>query len=442
MAPRRFATIATTLAILTGIAGCDKEPPRPKVIILGFDGANWETMEPLIAAGKLPFLSKLREESAWGPLKTFKPTKSPVIWTSIATGKTMMKHGILDFVYLEENHLQVPYSNSEKREPSIWQILDAAGRRSVVVNWFVTYPPDEIDGVMVSNRFRKTLLLRGDQRERMRDSIHPEEYFDELKTFVSLDYDDIRAANELPDLAEEYERLRPGADPKDVPVLDDYWIYVLQETMIDRVSRHLYETENFDFFATYFRLPDIVQHFAIELLDPAEVESDLAALRAGSFSEEDLASFRERMAGVLEPFYRYMESIIEYYVTNPRFRDTYVFVLSDHGFALHAGGYDHYHVPEADPAPDGIFLMKGPTTRAGRLASVNVYDVAPTILYLYGLPVGTQMDGTPLRAALTIDREVEYQRYARDLMQTKENRPDEEIDQKTLEELRSLGYIQ
>ena len=442
MTPRPFANLVALVSLLAGPSACLHEPERPRVVVLGFDGANWETMEPLMAAGKLPFLRRLRDEAAWGPLTTFKPTKSPVIWTSIATGKTMMKHGILDFVYLEQNDLQVPYSNSEKREPSIWQILDATGRRSVVVNWFVTYPPDEINGVMVSNRFRKTLLLQGERARRMRDSIHPEEYFDELKQFVSLDYEDIRVANGLPDLAEDYEGMLPGANRKDIRVLDDYWIYVLQESMIERVARHLYETEDFDFFAGYFRLPDIVQHFAIELLDPRSVERDIAALQAGSFSEEDLAAFRERMAGVLEPFYRYMESIIESYMTDPRFKDAYFFVLSDHGFSLHAGGYDHYHIPEADPAPDGVFLMKGPTTKAGRLSSVNVYDVAPTILYLYGLPVGEEMDGAPLRAALEIDREVEHRRYSPGMMHTKENRPDEEIDQKTLEELRSLGYIQ
>jgi predicted AlkP superfamily phosphohydrolase/phosphomutase len=47
---------------------------------------------------------------------------------------TMEKHGILDFVYLKENDLPVPFENSERREPSIWQILDHFGKRSVVVS--------------------------------------------------------------------------------------------------------------------------------------------------------------------------------------------------------------------------------------------------------------------------------------------------------------------
>jgi predicted AlkP superfamily phosphohydrolase/phosphomutase len=113
---------------------CRRPQPPMKVLVLGFDGASWDTIEPLIQAGKLPILERLRSESAWGPLETFKPTKSPVIWTSIATGMTMEKHGILDFVYLKENDLPVPFENSERREPSIWQILDHFGKRSVVVS--------------------------------------------------------------------------------------------------------------------------------------------------------------------------------------------------------------------------------------------------------------------------------------------------------------------
>ncbi len=425
------------------LSACDSAMEKPvKVVVLGFDGASWETIDPLIESGKLPFLASLKEEAAWAPLTTFKPTKSPVIWTSVATGKSMVKHGILDFVYLEQNDIQVPYSNSEKREPSIWQILDHFGKRSVVINWFVTYPPDDINGVMVSNRFRKTLLLQGERRERMRDSVHPPEYFDALKKHVNLDYEVVRQAKALPDLSKSYRELHPGKSPDDIAVLRDFGIYVLQETLNEEVSLDLYETESFDFFAAYFRLPDIVQHFALELLEPGQVEATLSALKNGSFTEENAAEFREAMAAVLEPFYRNMDRTVEAFMSAPGHENTYFVVLSDHGFALHAGGYDHYHIPESQPAPDGIFLMKGPGTRAGRLPSVTVYDVAPTLLYLYDLPLGENMDGEPLRAALDLERSLARQRYGSELLRTKANRRDSELDRRTLEELRSLGYIQ
>ncbi|MGH9336944.1 MAG: alkaline phosphatase family protein, partial [Vicinamibacteria bacterium] len=271
----RFAAALLAFALL---ASCKGAEPPTRVVVLGFDGAGWETIEPSIRAGKLPFLERLRNESAWGPLQSFKPTKSPVIWTSIATGKTMAKHGILDFVFLEENDIQVPYSNSERREPSIWQILDHLGKRSVVVNWFVTYPPDPIDGVMVSNRLRKVLLLGPERRARMRDSVHPPDRFDQLEPFFDLDYESVREERELPDLGSRYQELhrKPASEEA---VLKDYPVYVLQEALIENIARHLYGSERFDFFAAYFRLPDIVQHTALRLLEPERVEETLEALR-------------------------------------------------------------------------------------------------------------------------------------------------------------------
>lgn len=440
--------LARTAAALAAAVTCwacapsDHAPSdKTKVIVLGFDGAGWDTIDPLIDAGKLPVLERLKRDAAWGALETFKPTKSPVIWTSIATGKSMTKHGILDFVFMENNDIQVPYSNSERREPSIWQILDHFDRRSVIVNWFVTYPPDEIDGIMVSNRFRKTLLLPEERRARMADSVHPPVLFETLKPFVNLDYEDIRQQRELPDIATVHDSLDGSNDAASIPVLKDYWIYVLQEALTENVSRYLYETEEFDLFATYFRLPDIVQHVALHLMKPELVESTLAKLRRGELTDEEAALFQQNLAFVLEPFYRYMESIIDSYLQTLPNDDSYLFVVSDHGFTLHSGGYDHYHIPEHMDAPAGIFLMSGPGTVPGKIPSVSVYDIAPTILHLFGLPVGETMDGEPLTAVLGIEREVTRQRYGRDLMTPKEHRRDPEVDARTIEELRSLGYI-
>ena len=424
---------------------CRGTDPPMKVVVLGFDGAGWDTIEPLIQAGKLPYLERLRSESAWGPLETFKPTKSPVIWTSIATGMTMDKHGILDFVYLKENDLPVPFDNSERREPSVWQILDHFGKRSVVVNWFVTYPPDAIDGIMISNRFRRALLVGPDRRSRMRDSVHPTELFDRLLPFLDLDYEVVRKERELPDLGALYQRLHAKESLEDVPVLKDYGVYVLQEALIENIALELRRTEEYDFFAAYFRLPDIVQHVALRLLEPSRVEETLAAMAEGRLSADERRRFQEELSQVLLPFYQYMERILESFLTAPGSEKTHFVVLSDHGFTLHAGGYDHYHIPESEPPPPGIFLMRGPLARPGRTNSMSVYDVAPSILHLFDLPVGSTMDGKAATELLNLEREVRFQRYSRELMVTAPKARDEDLDQeiqeKTLRELRSLGYI-
>jgi hypothetical protein len=71
-----------------------------RFVLIGLDGADWRYIEPLIARGELPNIASLRERGAWGPLETFKPTKSPVVWTTVATGQVPTVHGIRDYTSL------------------------------------------------------------------------------------------------------------------------------------------------------------------------------------------------------------------------------------------------------------------------------------------------------------------------------------------------------
>ena len=93
---------------------------KVRAYVIGLDGATWDILDPLIGQGKLPVFKKLKENGAWSRLRTFEPTLSAVVWTSIATGKSMLKHGIVDWVFVNKQKIQVPYSSSEKRTPSIW----------------------------------------------------------------------------------------------------------------------------------------------------------------------------------------------------------------------------------------------------------------------------------------------------------------------------------
>jgi hypothetical protein len=161
----RFAWIALAAALAACLAffavrviSRHDRGGKPRVYVIGLDGATWDILDPLIEQGKLPLFKKMKESGAWARLRTFEPTLSAVVWTSIATGKSMLKHGIVDWVFVNKEKIQVPYSSSEKRTPSIWEIMDEKGLRSVVLSWFVTDPPDAVKGVMVSDSFAPSLL--------------------------------------------------------------------------------------------------------------------------------------------------------------------------------------------------------------------------------------------------------------------------------------------
>jgi len=292
-------------------SGVNDNKKRIKVVLIGIDGANWQTLDPLMAKGKLPFWKKLKEESAWASLKTFRPTKSSVVWTSIATGKRMEKHGILDFTYLNKNNIQVPFSNAERREPAIWQILDDAGKKPIVVNWFVSHPPDEVDGIIVSDNFRRVVARPEERSKEYKESVQPSIYFHKLLKKAERNFAVMSKETGLPDYPKQYEELHPSGDFRKVPILKTYRSLALQDNFVSSISKELYRTKDFDFFATYVRMPDLVQHFSARMFDEKYTEELVAALKSNSLSEEKRQEAIHKIADIIEPAYRFSEDLIQ-----------------------------------------------------------------------------------------------------------------------------------
>src|SRR5262245_1820019 len=90
-----------------------EQPKRQKVYLIGFDGASWNLMQGPLKEGKLPNFQRLIQSGTSGNLKSFVPTKSPVLWTTIATGKTPTKHGIGSFT-AEIKGKTVPVSGTQR----------------------------------------------------------------------------------------------------------------------------------------------------------------------------------------------------------------------------------------------------------------------------------------------------------------------------------------
>jgi hypothetical protein len=435
-----FWALVAGLALLSG--ACkekSKTPERPLVVLLGFDGANWPTLEPLFARGKLPFLKALRDRSAWAELQTIIPTKSSVIWTSIATGKTMQKHGILDFTYLEQNKLPVPFTNAERREPAIWQILDQNRRRSIVLNWFASYPPDKIDGIVVSDHFRRLAIRPPGKAGELADSVTPEIEFHKLKGLVNRDYPAMLARTGLPDYLGEFRRDFPNTSAERIFTLLHYPTFALQDGIVENLTMHLAKREKYDLFAAYFRLPDEVQHFVNRFYPEKENEKFFDDIWKKRATPTQISERLDWVANRLEPVYRYLESVLQKLMAEPRLKNATFIVCSDHGFSLFAGGYNHYNLPEGMPAPPGILIVAGPEVRPGKLQA-KVYDIAPTVLYAMGLPLDRGMDGRPLKEAFRFSRKSEITAYKLAPKGNKSGR-NSQADQEALEELKALGYL-
>ena len=94
----------------------DKGPP---ILLIGIDGFEWNVVLAMMRNGNLPVLKALMERGAYGILETRQPTSSPILWTTIATGKLPQKHGIKGFVHKEIKGTRPLYTNADrKRRPS------------------------------------------------------------------------------------------------------------------------------------------------------------------------------------------------------------------------------------------------------------------------------------------------------------------------------------
>ena len=127
--------------------------PKPPILFVALDGADWQQLEPLLAQGALPNLARLRASASWGELESEIPALSPLLWTSMLTGVSPLEHGILDFSrFAPGSGLREPIGSDDRRAPAIWNALTWAGKRVALLGLWATHPAEPVNGIVVSDR--------------------------------------------------------------------------------------------------------------------------------------------------------------------------------------------------------------------------------------------------------------------------------------------------
>ena len=122
---------------------------KERVIIIGLDGGTLNLMKPWMNEGKLPNFAKIKKKGICGKLRSTTPCYSAPAWVSISTGVQPGKHGIYDF--FPTDSLKKKIINSRYRKtPAIWNVLTEEGKKAIIVNVPGTYPPEKINGVMIT----------------------------------------------------------------------------------------------------------------------------------------------------------------------------------------------------------------------------------------------------------------------------------------------------
>jgi len=279
--PRRRWLLAAVLAAVAGgaVAGAwlaargGAAKPAP-LLVIGIDGGEWRVLHRMWQDGELPNLRRLAGRGTTATLETAY-NASPVIWTTIATGVTPAEHGITDFV-VPSVHGDVPISSMARRVPALWTMLTRAHRRVAVLGWWGSWPAEDVDGVVVSDR----ALMRLDDR------VSPAAY--------------------LPKLAEDVEwaRTLPWFVPSEEPELRD--------AVMAAAARRLVR-DGPALVLLYFRSADIVCHHHWK---------EFEAVLNGA---------RPRADSPVQRIYRAIDAAIGE-VLRAAPGDPDVLVISDHGF--------------------------------------------------------------------------------------------------------------
>ena len=122
-----------------------------RVLILGLDGATWNVLNPMRRRGVMPNLDALLSKSAHGALRSTEPPMTAAAWATMQTGCDPADHGIFDHRYFDPTAGLMRVNHSGRfRVPTLWQLLDRAGRTSISLNLPGTYPAPKVRGIVVS----------------------------------------------------------------------------------------------------------------------------------------------------------------------------------------------------------------------------------------------------------------------------------------------------
>ncbi len=419
-------------------------PLTKRVLLLGWDAADWKIIHPLIDAGEMPVLKGLVESGGSGNLATLYPIISPILWNSIATGKRADKHGILGFTEpLPEGRGARPVSSTSRRAKALWNLLSQAGRRSAVVNWFASHPAEPIAGTVFTNQFSE-IVHRPDGEPAPLDprAVHPPELYELAQSFRVLPRE-ITARQILPFLA--------GVVPTDQedPRLGMMANLLAKCASIQNAATYLAARDDWDLLAVYYDTIDHACHGFMEYHPPAmaHVEADDAKL------------FGPVVTGV----YRFHDMLLGRLLSlvGP---ETTVLILSDHGFhsdglrppvARHTRNPGEKFGPEMNPVAwhreQGILVAAGTAIRRDEIIrGATLLDIAPTVLTLLGVPVPDDMDGRSLTnlfvGSPTASERVASYEAPHPLDGMHREVPAEEADpwaaRQAMQQLAALGYIE
>jgi predicted AlkP superfamily phosphohydrolase/phosphomutase len=365
--------------------------PRPRVVVIGVNGMEWDFIRPLLLKGELPNLAHILERGVYGKLRTLSAPNCPKVYTTIATSTPPEENGITGFMVGG-----VTASTAMLKQQPLWSILSERGVTVGLANVPATFPALPVNGYMVTG-----MLTRGEGCE---DGILCAPRLSQVQGGAAVYPPAMTAELEanVGDFWIDCSRMPVAADlqGKEAAAIDAWLEQVARiRSQQSNLFEYLLTHHPTDFTMLVQSCEDRVGHWLYPI-QPHNVgyNPKVNNVRLDAFPSQYRA-FDQVLGKVLEHL--------------PP--ETYVFVISDHGikplreFEAVRRPAGHGHNPETpiiahhdfedgDDVP-GFFAVMGPNIKHDvRLMGLpaSVFDLAPTILSLYGIPAPRQMKGRVL----------------------------------------------
>jgi len=417
-----------------------------KIAILGLDAADWEIIDPLMAKGQLPNLARLKARGAWGNIKTMVPALSPLLWTSVATGKPPEEHGIVDFLVKDsKTGRPVPVPSRRRKVKALWNIFSDAGRSSAFIAWWATWPAEPVKGWMVSDRVAYSLFGFVPDSPGRQGATYPEEYFREIRPKLvddsAITLEEIQRFADVSPAEFAALRRRVQEDPKEAyrEPINHLGKILASARSYQAIALDILARGQPDLFSIYYQGIDEVCHRFAHYMPP----------KMDMVTDREYAKYRDTVFA----YYRYQDRLLGDLLAKLS-PDTVVFVLSDHGFQ-NGSSRPAKDPPYIEGKPGlwhrryGILIASGPSIKPGRLDTTSLLDIAPTVLYLAGLPVAADMQGRVLKEAIDdaflarypMRTLPSYETVGRPLEEDRQAVVSSGVDDEVVARLRSLGYV-
>jgi len=361
-----------------------------RLLLVGWDAADWKLLHPLIDAGKMPALRGVVEGGTSGSMLCSQPLIPAAQWTSLVTGKRAWQHRVCHQAELDAQIKRaVPASAAHRQSAALWEILARCGRKSLVVGWPVTHSSHGERVTIVSNRFAEPTT--GPGIKPWPPAIAGTYWPDQLGTKLDrlrVSPEDIQA-----EVISHYVPDWKNLDQKRDRRLGHLRVFLATDLSHHAAMMELLKVGDWDFAAINYPALGAITAMFLPFLAP----------RRDWVSEQEFQLYQQTIPSAYLILDRLLRSLIE-----ALGKETAIILTSAHGVNLHLPPRPLRPADnELWKSPYGVLAACGP--RFGRdtlVLGATAQDLTPTILTWFGLPIGEDMEGRVLVEAFATVPEV------------------------------------